>query len=375
MVARLNRIRLAGYRSLRDVSVDLTPVTVLIGPNGSGKSNLLSALRLLPLMRTQSLRRFVGERGGASSLLHYGPSTTREMTLEVDFAEDEKQCAYSARLGYGAGDALVFLDETASYQPAAGQAVQTVSLGAGHLESVLADRARGAGEPAVKIVDAMMSRLGYFHFHDSSPTSPLRQSARQADNRYLRSDGSNLASLLFRLRGSDAAGAVQSWNLINALARRVAPAIKTLSPELVDPDKPEQSAVRLYWADERDHRFDTHDFSDGTLRAIALITALAQPSTTLPRFISIDEPELGLHPAAIGLFASLVRSVSRRCQVLIATQSPALLDEFEPEEVVVTEHRHGETSFKRLVPKDLEAWLEDYSLSELYDKNVLGGRP
>ena len=75
------------------------------------------------------------------------------------------------------------------------------------------------------------------------------------------------------------------------------------------------------------------------------------------------------------IFAELVRSVSPRCQVLLATQSPALLDHFAPEEVVVVEQHDGETTPRRLDPVALEGWLEDYRLSELYDKNLLGGRP
>lgn len=133
--------------------------------------------------------------------------------------------------------------------------------------------------------------------------------------------------------------------------------------------------MRLYWNDERDYRFDVHDLSDGTLRAIALFAALTQPPSTRPQFITIDEPELGLHPAAISIFAGLVRSASAHSQILVATQSPALLDEFSPDEVIVAERRGGESGFKRLDPKELEAWLEDYSLSQLYGKNVLGGRP
>ncbi len=371
---RLNRIRVAGFRSLRKVELDLAPVTVLIGPNGSGKSNLLSVLRMIPLMRTQSLRRFVGEQGGASSLLHYGAGTTRELTVSLEFLNGDKTNAYSARLGYAAGDSFVFLDEEASYS-APPKPFAAVSLGAGHAESRLSEGAKEPNATTVKAVDSLVSRLGFFHFHDTSPTSPLRQNSRQADDRYLRSDGSNLASFLYRLRWSEADGTRQAWNLISGLVQRVAPYIKEIVPDLVNAQKGEASAVRLYWLDERDHRFDAHDLSDGTLRAIALITALCQPSANRPSFVTIDEPELGLHPAAVSLFVSMVRSISPQCQVLIATQSPALLDEFEPEEIVVVERAGGETQFKRLVPNELSAWLEDYSLSELYDKNILGGRP
>lgn len=372
---KLGRIRVAGFRSLRDVSLDLTPITVLIGPNGAGKSNLLSVLRMVPLMRTQSLRRFVGEQGGASAILHYGAGVTRELAVELSFEDDGRRDEYAARLGYAANDAFIFLDETVSYQPAPDKTPVVVSLGTGHAESLLSTRARQPGANVERVVDGLVARMSFFHFHDTSPTSPLRQSSRKTDDRYLRSDGSNIASFLYRLRTSDDEATQHSWSLIRGLVRRVAPFIKDLVPDLVDPERPDTSAVYLYWIDERDHRFGAHDLSDGTLRAIGLLAALAQPSTTLPAFITIDEPELGLHPAAISLLASLVRSVSVRCRVLVSTQSPAILDEFEPEEIVVAERRGGETSLRRLVPAELQGWLDEYSLSELYDKNVLGGRP
>lgn len=372
---RLTRIRVEGFRSLRKAELQLSPVTVLIGSNGSGKSNLLSALRLIPLIRTQSLRQFVGRQGGASALLHYGAKSTPDIDIELEFVSPEQAYCYSVRLGHTAGDAFNFLNENVSYRAAHEKEWARVSLGTSHVESQLVQVADASNQPTVKVVDSLVSRIGFYHFHDTSFESPLRQNSRQADNKYLRSDGSNLASFLHRLKGSNVDGARQSWNLIHGLVRRVAPYIKALSPELVDAERPEHSAIRLYWTDERDHIFDVHDLSDGTLRAIALITALAQPSTNRPSFIAIDEPELGLHPAAIAIVASLVSSISEKCQVLLATQSPALLDYFEPEQVVVAERPGGETSLRRLVPEELAVWLEEYSLSELYDKNLLGGRP
>lgn len=372
---KLQQIHVAGFRSLRDVTLDLSPVTVVIGANGSGKSNLLSVLRMVEILRKQSLRRFVAEQGGASALLHYGPSVTKELLLRLELTEDLKRSIYAVRLGYAAGDSFVVLEERVETSEPPDR-TSSAELGSGHSESALVDiTSLEAGFEAAKLVNRQLAQMGFFHFHDTSPTSPLRQSSRRADDRSLRSDGANLAAFLYRLKHSEDEDSRASWNLITGLVRRVAPFLKELVPDLVDPGRPEQSAVRLYWTDERDYRFDVHDLSDGTLRAIALFTALGQPALSRPTFLTIDEPELGLHPAAIGIFAALVRSVSESCQVLLATQSPALLDEFEPEDVVVTERLDGASTFKRLVPADLADWLEKFSLSELYDKNLLGGRP
>ncbi|RKG60530.1 DUF2813 domain-containing protein [Corallococcus sp. AB011P] len=371
----ITRIHVEGFRSLQNVDLEPGRVTVLIGANGAGKSNLLSLLRMVALMRTQSLRRYVGEAGGASALLHYGPKLTKALNIRLEFEQKTAANAYGARLGYAAGDTLLFLDETVEHRPAGSGVFKVTSLGAGHKESILEEAAGNQGDPTAKAVRWWLSKTNFFHFHDTSFAAPLRQNSRQEDVRFLHSDGSNLAAYLRSLAISEEPARQAAWRRISQLVRRVAPFIKSLQPTLVDPANPETSSVRLDWVDERDQLFGPHHLSDGTLRCIALFTALGQPVDSLPAFLSIDEPELGLHPAALGILASLVRSTSTHAQILLATQSPALLDLFEPQEVVVTERAQGATTFRRLDPERLKGWLEDYSLSELYDKNVLGGRP
>jgi len=371
----LTHIHVEGFRSLNDVDLEPGPVTVLIGANGSGKSNLIALLKMVALMRTGSLRRFVGESGGASALLHYGPKETPELTLRLEFDDEGATNAYAASLGHAAGDSLRFLGETVEHRPAPTAEPRSFNLGAGHPESSLEKYASDPQQHTARTVRWWLEGMSFFHFHDTSLQSPLRQNARREDARYLRSDGSNLAAYLLNLAQGSSEDDAKAWRRIEGLVQRVAPFIKRLLPTLVDPGHAERSAVRLDWLDERDHLFGSHHLSDGTLRAIALITALAQPKARLPRFITIDEPELGLHPAALTVLVSLVRSVASRCQVLLATQSPALLDHFEPEEVVVAERLDGATRFQRLAPQRLAEWLEEYALSELYEKNLLGGRP
>lgn len=370
----LTRVRVEGLRSLRDVTVELGPVNVLIGPNGAGKSNFLTALQLPPLMRTQSLRRFVGQQGGASRLLHYGPKITSEMAIVLEFTTGGRSACYEARLGHAAADSLVFNSENLFEGPLNLEEPKGFDLGKGYTESQLGTF-QVPPPSSLAIVTSGIARMGFFHFHDTSAASPLRQNARQADNKYVRSDGSNLAAYLYQLKHSTGEDGKAAWTLFEGLVRRVAPYIKTLEPDLVDPDQEAASAVRLYWQDEREYRFDVSELSDGTLRAIALFAALTQPPRNRPTFIIIDEPELGLHPAALSIFSGLVRTASAHSQILVATQSPALLDEFAPDEIIVAERHAGASTFKRLSPKELEGWLEDYKLSELYDKNVLGGRP
>src|SRR6266568_1282669 len=368
MTDGLTRIQIQGLCSLADVSLEPGRLTLLIGPNGSGKSNLLRAMRLAPLLRTRSLQRFVAEEGGASALLHYGPKRTQALSLTLDFSQKGKRNRYFARLGFAAGDTLIFLDESIGFQPSEQTPIQMHSVGVGHRESLL-DEAK-AEDKTAKSVGWWLSRITFFHFHDTSMDSALRTNAFADDHHYLRSNGSNLAAYLWHLAQSSDLDGQAAWRRINGLVRQIAPMVKELRP---GPVTASGNAVRLDWIDDEDQVFGVHQLSDGTLRAIALVTALAQPTERLPRFISIDEPELGLHPAAITILADLARSVSRHCQVLFATQSTAFLDHFEPEEVVVAERQHGATQLRRLDPDQLRKWLEEYSLSEVYDKGVVGG--
>lgn len=373
MTDGLKCVHVQGFCSLADVTLEPGRLTVLIGANGSGKSNLLRALKLAPLLRTQSLRNFVGEAGGASALLHYGPKRTPVLRLALDFVQGGKANRYAARMGFAAGDSLIFLDEAIGFQAEGSAPMQEHSLGAGHQESLLKDRK--AQDKTAKTVNWWLSRLNFFHFHDTSFTSPLRTNGRIEDHHYLRSDGSNVASFLRHLQQSSEATDQAAWRRITGIVRRIAPMVKDLRPTPVAASGSTGKAVRLDWIDDQDQLFGVHQLSDGTLRAIALTTALAQPTSSLPAFISIDEPELGLHPAAITILADLARSVSQHCQVLFATQSPAFLDHFQPEEIVVAERALGATTLRRLDTSELQSWLEDYRLSEVYDKGVIGGRP
>jgi predicted ATPase len=189
------------------------------------------------------------------------------------------------------------------------------------------------------------------------------------DNNFLRPDGSNLAAFLYYLRKRHET----SYSLIRRTVQRVAPFFDdfVLEPQKLNPDK-----IRLEWRHKGSEAyFDTSSMSDGTLRFIALATLFLQPEDNRPSVILVDEPELGLHPYAITLLASLVKQASVKTQAIISTQSSLLLDNFQPEDVLVAERIKGSTQFTRLESAKLTEWLTDYSLGQLWEKNEFGGRP
>jgi predicted ATPase len=343
-------------------------VTVLIGPNGSGKSNLLHALRMVRELASGALQLYVGRQGGASYLMHYGPERTHAIELELEFHSDDVRIAYQARLGRGAHESVFFDAERVGSRGSADEEWRWDDLGAGQRESAL--REALDTNATARTVRPLLLGLNFYHFHDTSLTSPLRsRDHRDASPAFLSPDGSNLPAFLLALRESETPDGQAAWRRILGTLRRVAPFVADVTPVR------DAHGVRLEWADDQGAVFGPAHFSDGTLRALALIAALAQPESRLPLVSGIDEPELGLHPAALDVLCGLVSAVATRHQVILATQSPAVLDHFEPADVTIVERNAEATAIRRLDAESLKGWLEDYTLSELYDKNVLGGRP
>lgn len=390
MIDGLRRVRVSGFASLGDVSLEPGKICVLIGSLGAGKSNLLRALQLAGLLRNARLGRFVEDAGGAERVLHGGAAHSPSLRLELEFTQGEQRNHYVAELepcadsanrqdaeGADAGEAssggahsaaprqaLAFREESVAFQRDAESAPRVYSLGRGHLESRLSTAK--SSDVTAKTADYWLSQIGYFQLQDLSRSSPLLGDAKLEDNRYLRSNGSNLAACLLRLEQSQDEADQQAWRRIGAFARRVAPSLKALCPR-AQPAAPHDRAY-LEWLDDRDQILGASQLSDGTLRAIALITALGQPPARLPKILCIDEPELGLDPRAVQHIAELMRIVSRHSQLLIATHSTLLVDHFAESDVVLVERVEGETQVRAARSSaELERWLREYDLDDELD--------
>ncbi len=189
------------------------------------------------------------------------------------------------------------------------------------------------------------------------------------DNSELREDGGNLAALLFYLQN-------YQHNSYRRIVATIRQALAGFGEFVLQPTSQNPRGIRLRWRIKgMDGDFGAHQLSDGTLRFMLLTTLLSQPLHLLPKIIAIDEPELGLHPAALNLVGSLIRVASHHCQVIVATQSAALVDCFEPEEVIIVHRQNGTSTLERLSSAALQEWLNEYSLGQLWEKNVVGGGP
>ena len=363
---QLKNITIKGFRSIKEMTLELRPLNVLIGANGAGKSNLIAFFKLVNELMGGRLQQHIGATGRATANLHFGPRRTLQLEAELAFEVENGTDTYRMRLFYAAGDALIFAEETLSFQQTDFSHPKVVSLGTGHRETLIGNAAE-RGEPTAKALRHLLNRCRVYHFHDTSPASRVRQYCYVGDNRWLMPDAANLAAILHELKSSK-----------ETVYRRIVRTIQQVAPFFADFDlEPTNSKdIILNWRHcESDLVFGPHQLSDGTLRAICLISLLLQPKENLPYLIVVDEPELGLHPYALNVIASLVRAASHHTQILVSTQSSAFLDSFEPEDIVVVELKNAATEFDRLEAEKLNAWLKDYSLGEIWQKNVIGGGP
>ncbi|MDR7103521.1 AAA family ATPase [Croceicoccus sp. BE223] len=362
----LDWITIKGFKSLKSVEkLRLHDVNVIIGANGSGKSNFISAFSFLHAIREGRLEETVKRGGGADEFLYYGRSETDELEFRISFQDETNQ--YEIRLLGDDRNRLVPFSESASfwdksrYDQPFGLPVVSKEAEAGISEP--------QARPVAHYVRQHLEKWRLYHFHDTSSDAPLKKTAELNDNRFLRPDGSNIAAVLYLLKEKFP----DHYKRIISTIRDVAPFFGSF---VLEPLELNENKLNLDWIENGHDKFmSAASFSDGTLRFIALATLLLQPSIYKPSVILIDEPELGLHPYALSVLAGLIRYASKTSQIIISTQSAFLLDNFEPDDVLVADRVDGATQFSRLESAKLEGWLEDYSLGQLWEKAEIGGRP
>ena len=349
----LSRVIIDGYKSIQHTDVELRPINILIGSNGVGKTNFISFFKLINIIYEQRLHNYTMQNS-AEKLFHYGLKQTSELKGYLAFEDN----AYEVRL-QARDNGSLFIAEERSYYQSSSFNVSNIDESQIKNSSTYRDRWLRDYLQSYKI----------FHFHDTSKGAPLRSSANINDNRYLKTDGSNLPAFLFMLQEKYP----KTLRRIELTIRSVMPYFGnfSLAPSLLD-----ESQINLQWSDIENNEkyFDANDLSDGSIRFIALATLLLQP--TLPKVIIIDEPELGLHPTAIVKLAGMIKSVaSRGCQIIVSTQSVNLINNFDAEDIITVDRKDKQSTFNRLNNDTLQHWLNDYSLGELWTKSIINGQP
>jgi predicted ATPase len=351
---KLDRIQIKGFKSIREMDLELNALNILIGANGAGKSNFIEVFRLLREIVKQRLQYYVQKSGGANTLLHFGEKVTDLIFLKFTFEVGE----YEAKF-YSTKDDTLLIAESGNI---IGLRFKKPSP---HQETLLATD--NSLRPFFQALMFVIQGWQVYHFHDTSDTALVKKTHDLNDNEYLRPDASNLAAFLYLLQEKYP----HEYKQIVETIRLAAPFFDDfhLRPNPLNEDK-----IILEWHEKNsDAYFDASYLSDGTLRFMCLTTLLLQPN--LPSTILIDEPELGLHPFAITSLARMLKAASTLSQVIVSTQSVPLVNQFFPEDIIVVDRIEGQSTFRRPDPESLTLWLEDYGVGDLWQKNVIGGRP
>ncbi len=364
-MAQIQSITIRGFKSIKALErLELRPLNVLIGPNGAGKSNFIGALRFLSEVAGDNFPGYVQKQGRAPALLHGGVKRTRVIEMEIyGRPNGPVSNGYRVSLEPTNDGRFIFTREetwvagdTTSGSPRA--------LGRNHEEALI----RSDTSPVGLYVRAMMQSWRQYHFHDTGDLAAVKQAHSASDTLRLKPDAENLAALVAKLKRKNR----PVYNQLVQTIRLVAPFFGdfVLSDETA-------KTVALEWTQraDPDTPFGAGALSDGTLRFICLATLLIAPGLA-PDTLLIDEPELGLHPFAIGVLADLLKQAAEKRQVIVSTQSVDLLNALSPEDLIVVEREGDESTFKRLDSAQLAGWLETYTpLGELWLRNVFGGRP
>lgn len=362
----INHIYIEGYKSIKEVDFGLDSINVLIGSNGVGKSNFISFFKMVNNIYEERLENY-SIRKGAETLLHFGSKNTAEIKARLEF---DNTNAYFFTLQPTTSNALILGTETGYFNSDKGS--QFTYAGTWFPKNI----SRNSKESKLKAskssisnyINSYLDSFKIYHFHDTSDSSPLRTPADINDNVILREDGANLAAYLYYLQEIHE----KHFKRIEFVIKSVAPYFERFQ---LQPDRLNESRINLEWTEVNhpDILFNASHFSDGTLRFIALTTLLMQPK--MPEVILIDEPELGLHPVAINTLAGLIKKASAKSQIIISTQSVNLVGNFEPENIITVDRVDGQSVFNRLEKENLEGWLSDFTLGDLWLKNIIKGQP
>ena len=373
---KIESVRIRGFRSLADVELsNLRNANVLIGANGSGKSNVIRFFEMTSwMLRSHRLAEFVALQGGADDQLYRGNRVTPRMEAELALRTGKGRNDYRFALAHAHPDRLVFTEEAFRFSAAGSVADAPWQYApSGGSEAAIVDVAQaptpppGVNPTTARVVVRLLRNCSVHQFHDTSNTSHFKKRWDADDNDSLRTHGGNLAAVLHRLEQED----LPRFELISRHIRRALPVFDRF--QLDD----SYGKVSLRWkAAGTDKSFGAHLTSDGSLRFFALVTLLNLPLEMLPNVLLLDEPELGLHPAAVALIGGMIKALAVDRQIIVATQSPLLVDAFDIEEIVVLDLQGGRTTFRRPDADEYRRWLDEgFMPGEMWQKNLIGGRP
>ncbi|OFW31345.1 MAG: chromosome segregation protein SMC [Acidobacteria bacterium RIFCSPLOWO2_02_FULL_65_29] len=382
----IRRLKVSGLLSFGPKGIDLPleDLNVLIGANGSGKSNLLEVLALLRASPT-NLPEPVKEMGGVREWLWKGPESRGEASIDavVDYPQGRMPVRHVLHVTEHGGRFEVADERIENERPHAGMTDPYFYYRFQQGQPVLndlSDQRRGLRRENVKPEQSILSqvrdpesypvlnwlqqqyeRIRLYRNWSFGPAAAWRQEqTAHGRSDMLTEGGENLALVLSKFRSS--------------VKKEMLESLKKLFEGIEDINlQVDGGKVLLFLEETGGREIPATRLSDGTLRYLSLLAILLHPDP--PPLVAIEEPELGLHPDVMPHIADLLVRASSRSQLIVTTHSRLLVDALtdRPSTVVVCAKENGESRFERLDKAALQAWLDKYSLGDLWSMGELGG--
>jgi len=365
----IKSVEIQNFKSIKDSGrIELGNINVLIGANGSGKSNFIEFFNFLKNITEEKLFIYIRRNGslnknGMDNILHFGRKESTHLSAKISFYDDDIEDGYIFDLNLNNDNVLVFVKE------------EIFCVKDGLFNNYILDSKYKDGEETSLKADLKDKRnkrilncielLKIYHFNDTGFTSNIKIPSAIVDNQlYLREDGSDIALFLYNFSNNYP----KKFKRLEYIINSITPTFEKF--HFVK--HPQVDEIYLQWV-ENDTIFPISSLSDGTLRFICLASILMSPIK--PPTIILDEPELGLHPFAIAKLAAMIRIASKDSQIILSTQSVELISEFSANDIIIVEKKENQTTFKRQSEKDLENWIDEYSVGEIWCSNIIGGNP
>jgi len=380
---KIKRIRIAGFRRLRDVEIEMRSMMVLIGANGVGKTSILDSVSLLSASAAGGMNKALNSIGGMADICTHGYPKKTSFEADLD-CPGYKPLQYELELeakgqGYsisreklaqdregGRPGPFLHIDsiyDNIKYYDIEDRHLIQHDWEHNPLESSLSQVEKMFKQP--RELQNTLSSITQYHALDVGARAPVKLPQQMKPALLPGEDGEDLIPFLYNLRESDR----DRFEAIEDTLRVAFPSFENLNFPPVA-----AGMLSLTWKERtfRDPIY-AHQLSEGTLRFLWLISLLHSPN--LSTITMIDEPEVSLHPELLNILADLMREASNRTQIIVATHSDRLIRFLEDREVVVMDiDEDGYASAQWADKMDLHEWLKDYCLDEVWRMGRMGGR-
>ena len=384
---KINRIKISGFRRLRSLDLPMRPFVVLIGANGVGKSSLLDACTTLSASASGNLNGTLSKFGGIANLLTRGKSEELSFTVEIEVPDHEpleydlslvpkgngyaisREILSQKRDGYSELGPFKHIDASEGdiryYEKDNNgrKGLCTPDWELNPLETALAQVPKMYRQP--EGLRRILATATQYHVLDVGPRAPVKMPQQMKPAILPGPDGEDLVPYLYYLRETDRS----RFDLITDSLRVAFPDFEEISFPPVA-----AGMLAMTWKDRNFSKpMYMNELSEGTLRFLWLVSLLQSPN--LSTVTMIDEPEVSLHPELLSLLADLMREASTRTQLIVATHSDRFIRFLKPEEVIVMDiDEEGCSSATWADQLDLDHWLNEYTLDEVWQMGRMGGR-